>query len=266
MRIFIPTAGRGPEAQHSYLKLWNWGYRVTLVCPTSEYDEFAMHDLDVVGCPAEGIGPTRQWILEHSDDNKVVMVDDDLKSWAVRNPSEISYRPATGTDIASGLRWLDDMLTGYAHAGIGPRLFSNVKPNVEFNGRMMRCVAYRKDIVLKYTQGFAFLMEDLEMTVQLIRMGFEGITTYEIVQDQPASNAPGGCSTYRNASAQRTAALAFHAWHKDFTRLTSKAPKAGWFGGEERTDIAIKWAKLVKVFQPGRIGDVGHAGESRDAI
>ncbi len=77
MKIIIPTRGRADVIGDKALKLFP---DATLCVGADEVEDYAkvsdrllVHPADVVG-----IGPLRQWVLDHVDDPCVVMVDDDV--------------------------------------------------------------------------------------------------------------------------------------------------------------------------------------------
>lgn len=254
MEIYIPTLGRGPDAQISYHKIapaLRGDFPVTIVCPHAERDAFKAAGYPVMSHDVVGLGATRQWIMAHATHNSVVMVDDDFGSWSYRpDPNAGRYKKATDVEIRLGFYRLAELLKDYANAGIGPRLFANHMYPVEYCRRVNGVVGLRKDILEMHELEFIQCPEDLEMTVQLLRAGYASATDFCLVYDQAESNAPGGCSTYRTPQFQAEAVAEFVSLHKDYVRATDKAPKSGWFNGQPRKDVAVRWQKLVREFDP----------------
>ena len=82
MLIAIPSRGRADlSLQNTFTSIPDqWKDRVLLVVPSNEKDDYEKIPgmvSRVVPCPMEGIGPTRQWILENFPDTKVLMLDAD---------------------------------------------------------------------------------------------------------------------------------------------------------------------------------------------
>jgi hypothetical protein len=77
MKIIIPTRGRADVIGAKALRLFP---DATLCVGADEVDAYARHSGNLLVHPADvvGIGPLRQWVLDHVDDPCVVMVDDDV--------------------------------------------------------------------------------------------------------------------------------------------------------------------------------------------
>jgi hypothetical protein len=262
MQIYIPTKGRGPNKQKTYDRVAGLGHQTFLICPFDEVPEFQQAGYNAIGCPAERIGATRQWIVDNATDKKVLMLDDDLHQWAVRANGTTHYRKANNTDIQIALNWMEFTLEDYAHAGIGARLFANNQPEIVENGRITRAWGLRADIIKKYQLKFTCPVDDLEMTIQLLRAGYANLVTYETVQDQDGSQSPGGASTYRTLEYHNKCQEQIHHWHSQFTRLTTKTTQGGWFDGKPRKEVVIAWKKLTDMCHPTTIkkhpGYIGH--------
>ena len=257
MHIFIPTKGRGPRNQKTYDKLRSNAdglYPMYLVCPPDEVSSFQAAGYSVLGCDASRIGATRQWIVDTSIDRKILMLDDDLHQWATRpDPQVGKYRPSTAQDIHDTLRSMDNRLSSYAHAGIGARLFANNQPPTAYNARITRAWGLRTDIIKKYDLKFTCPVDDLEMTIQLLRAGYANVVDYITVQDQAASQSAGGASLYRTVDYHNACHEQIHRWHPKYTRLVEKTTKGGWFDGTPRKEVVISWGKLISDFVPTTI-------------
>lgn len=248
MRVYIPTKGRPPSANDTYDCIRKAGrdllrrYAVTMVVETEEeVDKFFRNGQHCIVSGVSGIGPARQWILDNSPDNKVVMLDDDLSSWAMRNLDGRFTKNIDAPRVA--LEWMEQALGHHAHAGIGHRQFANNKPIEMYNDRMLRAVGYRKDLLDHIGARYTFpLMEDFEMTLKLLTRGLENIIYYGVVQDQVKSGAPGGCSGMRTPELQEKCARALHAMFPDF--VTLKYTESGGMG--YRLDVSVQWKKAYK--------------------
>lgn len=271
MIIYIPTKGRGPNQQITYNKLKaaasQCGFPMWIVCPVEEVQSFLDAGYpSVMGCPAERIGATRQWIIDNTEDPSVLMLDDDLGSWAVReHPGVGTYVPAAEWDLRNTLIKVSDYLEIFAHVGIGARLFANNQRAEETNARITRAWGIRADIIKKHGLKFTCPVDDLEMTIQLLRAGYMNRVIYTTVQDQKMSQAPGGASTYRTLEYHNACQEQIHRWHKNYTRLVEKTTAGGWFNGQPRKEIVIKWTLLELHFKPTTIDAwQEHSVETRD--
>jgi hypothetical protein len=77
MKVIIPTKGRADVIGEKALRLFP---DATLCVGEDEVDAYAKVSSNLLVHPASvvGIGPLRQWVLDHVDDPCVVMVDDDV--------------------------------------------------------------------------------------------------------------------------------------------------------------------------------------------
>lgn len=266
MRIYIPTTGRiGKQLTVDRLtpELCK-KYRVTLVTTKAEVKELtkAMEGkgVTVLGCPAKGIAATRQWILDlHRGGNYtkaeggpvVLMLDDDLPTWrqrsaTVNSKGETPYTKATTKEIERGLDKFDKLMQKFAHGSIGHALFCQVSPELKYNSRMLRALAYNVSLIPEKIKFRLPVMEDFDMELQLFAAGFPSVTYNGVVQDQHENNAPGGCSGYRTNEVQAAAAHKLKELWPDFVTVVTRAPKREWTGMGERTDVRVNWAKAAK--------------------
>jgi hypothetical protein len=253
MRIYIPTMGRVAQQD-----TWNAlpakvriKYKATLVCPPSEVKQHRAQGRDAVACGAKGISATRQWIIEHSDDPWVLMLDDDLGSWAVRRETG-SYTQATDAELVVHFGNFVRLLKSYGHGSIGHRLFANAKDPIHYNSRMLRALAYHVPTLKRRGVEFRMkVMEDFDVTLQLLKAGVPAMIYSYMVQDQRATNAAGGCSTYRTLAVQTAAAHELAKRHPDCVQVVEKSVKEGsgaWKGiGTTRIDVRVAWAKAAKI-------------------
>ena len=77
MKIIIPTKGRANAIASKALRLFP---DATLCVGDDEVDAYGRLSQNLLVHPAGvvGIGPIRQWVLDHVEDRCVVMVDDDV--------------------------------------------------------------------------------------------------------------------------------------------------------------------------------------------
>lgn len=251
MKIYIPTIGREEQKTFNRLPKY-WQKKVVFVA----YGSLGMH-LKVLyenRCKAvlmqpshiKGIAQVRQWILEKND-GKILMLDDDLK-FAHREKDGLKLHDATPKEIDRGLWKVDELLDIYAHGSISTREGNNrVDAITTFIGRPLRALAYNCAMVKDTDARFDRipLMEDFDMTLQLLREGLQNFTIWNLCHDQAGSNAEGGCSTYRTAALQTLSAKKLAKLHPGFVKVVQKETKSGWFGGV-RTDVRIAWKKAYE--------------------
>ena len=256
MRIYIPTRGRVDkqytlEALPEPLKQ----KAVLVVDQSEERTHIEAHGLDrVLAVPPEcnSIGKVRQYIIDHHDESsygrKLIMLDDDLGFNMRRTDIREKFLPATDESVIEGFHLVEKLLDEHAHGGIRARQMSQDAPDIDYNCRTLRALAY--DVSVLRREGITFdrliVMEDFDVTLQLLRKGYSNFNISTIIQGQSTSNAAGGCSLYRDAKRQEEGARGLEALHPDFVRTKIKKTNwAGW-GSDERVDVNISWKKAFK--------------------
>lgn len=249
MEIYIPTRGR--VFQETFASLPDdLNDRIIFVIP---FDDGKFLNLDNAGTerilrtPAKisGIGPTRQWIIDQAQDKKIVMLDDDLVFASRREDEPTKFRVALPAELHTLINSIDCHLDSFAHVGVSTREGGNRDISEHaFNTRLLRVLAYRTDVLRN--EGIRFdrleLMEDFDVTLQLLRKGYSNCKINWIVHNQRSSNAPGGCSTYRTREKQSQAARGLAALHPSFVNVVIKKTKTAW-NGQERQDVIVKWKR-----------------------
>lgn len=249
--VFIPTRGRVGEMKQITLrdmKQFAKRYRPIIVCPPDEVPRHKYyHDL-VVGCPFEGIGPTRQWILENSSTRGVVMLDDDMY---------FSYRPVPDIGGAGSLArisdmnlmfdWISDQLdAGFIHGGVSARQGNqNIERASTDCIRVNNAHFFDREIFLGESLKFDTLpvMEDFYITLSLLLRGYPNRVAYHYCWSQRGSGFQGGCSLYRTAEVQAEAAMLLYELFPDYIRVVEKESLSQQGVMASRKDVNISWLK-----------------------
>ena len=245
MDIYILSSGRSNK-QTTWASLpRDVQARTKIVVPHNEREAYKAFPLFSTPPEIKGIGPTRQWVLENSV-KKVVMLDDDLVFAMRREDNPSLFQNATDAEVVKLFKDIETHLDDHAHVGVATREGGN--RNTEdyiLNTRMMRILAYDAELVrghkLKYHR--VQFMEDFDMTLQLLRLGYSNLLINWVVQNQSGSNLQGGCSQYRNVQTQELAAHMLKEHHPDFVRVVIKQTQVAWTGMKQRTDVVISWKK-----------------------
>jgi len=257
--IYIPSCGR-PTNQLTYRTLNHEGitkhFDLIIVCPEKEEKQYDFYNenIDILSPDVQGIGPTRQWIMEHSRKigyEHIIMCDDDHR-WCVRkDPSAWNMREATKYDISLAFLRLQQILdSGIKLAGITARGGSNryypatEKYHTRQNNLHAINVKTFFDIGARYDR--IPLMEDFDVILTFLRAGHKNCLITDFAWDQKGSNQKGGCSGYRTAELQETAALGLKELHPDYVRLVQKKANSGWDGMKTRTDVVLSWKKAYE--------------------
>lgn len=216
----------------------------------SEYlDEY---DCIILPSNIKGIPALRQYIMANHATYReapfMMFLDDDLRF--VRRVDG-KLRAATHDDVSDCFHLLEEWLRiGFLHVGISQQAGNNrvTAPFADCT-RMMDAYAYNAREV--HRMGCRWdrlpLMEDMDMTLQLLREGKPNRVTYEFgVNQAKGRNAPGGCSPYRTTERQSQAARGLAALHPGFVTVRTGVKSGSWEGLGEREDVEVAWKKAFR--------------------
>lgn len=261
MMILIPTLARGPMKQKTWDNLPPRLREVTqFVVAKKEADAFDSAGLPAVVCPVQGVkglGAVRDWCVKYAAiraETKLALLDDDLVTWALRGstPTGDGYLKCGPKEVGKAFTRMDRHLDRYAHGAIGHRLFAQDREELSYNGRALRALFYRVDILVKENLMFDVrTMSDFDMTIKLLRAGYSNVIDSYVVQDHNGSGTPGGCSVYRDAAELQKAAKEIHKRYPEYTKLVTRS---GGTWGFDRQDVRVAWARIAKENKAGRIG------------
>lgn len=257
MVIAIPTAGR-VESQptlEAFHAAGEWGLRTRLVCPAGEWDEYADRWGEDVVVPSPphvtGIAPTRQWITTvfaaEMGTSFVCQASDDMRFAKRKEPGSSVLVPAGPADVDDMLRELECMLQeGLVHVGVSARSGNNRVTSPRKHVARMNDL-YAHNVEHLALNGIRWdrlpVMEDFDVTLQLLRNGNANAVVYEYCWDQAATNQPGGCSAYRTPAVQEAGARGLAQLHPGFVRVR-EAPAKNWKGFPgTRWDVTCYWQK-----------------------
>lgn len=256
MRIYIPTRGR----QDKQITLQNLPQELrNKASLVFNYEEKNIAQSLDTGVPAHiahkecnTIGKIRQYIIETHDIKqygpKLIMLDDDLGFNMRRTDIRQKFLPATDEAVIKGFQLVEELLESHAHGGIRARQMSQDAPDIEYNCRTLRALAYNTTILRKENINFdrLIVMEDFDVTLQLLRKGYSNFNISSIIQGQGSSNAPGGCSLYRNHERQAEGANGLASHHPGLVKV--KETKTNWqgWGSDKRIDVMVSWKKAYK--------------------
>lgn len=262
--IVIPSSRRAArQTTLSYLRTAGVLDRTLLVVPEDQVDNYARwgQECELVPVPRDWrIARKRQFILSELSllrgASRVLMLDDDLDFYYRPDPArwQLQYARDRGHMLAI-LGQLDTWLgSGIVHAGLAARQGSNrVAEPYRDATRMMQVYAYDVSILRQLVGagdvvlGRLEVMEDFDLTLQLLRLGYPNRVSYQYCQGQKASGTEGGCSAWRTSTVQDAAAHGLAELHPGLVRVTEKKSKSGWRGGlETRTDVVVSWAKAYE--------------------
>jgi hypothetical protein len=234
-------------------KLEGMSYRNKTIAELENRD--VNHSVAYVPAEYDGISHTRRWILTElaaqHDERYVLMLDDDM---------DFCYRPDMNKDdlitikdperFEAMFQMLEEWLKeGFVHVGLAARQGSNhVSEPYREATRMMNAYAYDTYALrmLNVELGRIPVMEDFDLTLQLLRKGYPNRVSYQYVWNQRGSGAEGGCSIYRTPEMQMNAALQLQRYHPEYVTVVTKTAGSVWENMEERGDVVVQWQKAYE--------------------
>ena len=110
----------------------------------------------------------------------------------------------------------------------------------------MRALGYNlKEFPSDVEWGRTRVMEDFDISLQLLRRGKACKVSYYYAQGQKSSNADGGCSEWRTIDVHNEGAQRLHELHPTCVKIVEKQTKTAW-NGLPRKDVIIGWKKAYK--------------------
>lgn len=279
-RIYLPTRGRVNDQvtlkrlPDSLLK------QVHVVCHPGEEDELL--DLwgdkvaDVFPMGANHIGEIRQNLIEQSDKNIIIFVDDSL-NFHVREKSDTGtktkfpLKPITKKHFTQEhidqytndlFRWIVDTLKMRGHygmAGISRRAssahtektYDQAKLLVE-NTRICSFWGINRQMLNALPGPPKFsdmqLKEDFYIVLNFLTNGVPVVMNYKYAYDRVGgANSKGGCSIYRNLENSNKSAYMLQKKFPAFVNISVKGTKS-WGGefDEKAIDVRVDWGKAYE--------------------
>jgi len=265
MRIYIPSLsrsgdiGRGPL--HELPPHVLGGRALSYVVPVEQAEEYTQalsrekrQDVSVLPCPERGIAATRLWIGEHArmhDQSKFLMLDDDIGFLVRRSPDTWKLRNPQPLEIMRLLNEVEMQLDDNEHVGVSAREGNNNPGTggvdlVVRNTRTIRALAFQTHAFLSVEHGRVDVMEDFDVSLQILRNGGSNLSLFYWAQGQSMTNAPGGCSTYRDHELHEKSAKRLSELHPGCVKLVEKRNKTDADGFGTRTEVRIQWKKAWK--------------------
>lgn len=246
--ICIPTRGRvGRVRTLEFMAGSSWLSHVWLVAPKDEAEKHKWPR--VLAHDVNGIRATRQWIMDQNIDDKVIMVDDDLRFSTRRLDDPSKFTSATPKDVNLIFNRLELMLDQVPLAGLAERSGANrMSPKdipVSMSKRLFSIQAIDNDWFHQAKMSYRIeFMSDFDLTLQCLFKGYpSALLTSHAKDSTSGSNAPGGCSIDRTGEAlDRSARELARLWPEFVTLREAKE----WKGIGPRTDVRVAWAKTAQ--------------------
>lgn len=250
--IYIPTFRR-VHRQVTAQVLQKTGWPIYLVTVPDETAVLSGMGYNVLETPATGIGDTRQWILDQHEPliegPKFLMMDDDLRFYERRvdDPTKFTQITDDPDRLQTMLEDLESLMEEYPLVCLANRSGANRETSmIRLNTRMHDMFGIDKDVVDRHNFRINRMrfMEDFDFTLQFLTAGYDTAVLNTYCKGDYGSNAPGGCSVYRDLEGQAEAAEALAEMWPDFVKTRQvKAKGAGDWA--VRTDVTVQWAKAA---------------------
>ena len=235
--IYIPTRGReGKQVTRRHLN-----DEIIVVHPEGE-----VHDAPCLVSPIEGMGPKRQWILENTKEDIILMLDDDLILYERDAEWEFEVYEQLNKLVRLDrlIEWIQSV--DFIHGSISARQSNRGHIPDKSPGRATCVLWYHRkclDLGIDFTKIPA--MSDFYTSLQMMELGYPNIVSHQFCYNQ-ASGTKGGCSIYRTKETMVEAANILKARFPDVVTIVERETKGdGVFGGV-RTDVRIDWRHAVK--------------------
>ena len=145
--------------------------------------------------------------------------------------------------------WIAD---GILHGGIGTTWEppSPAKYPYNTNCRIMTNKFYNGLVLAEHWNDIDWTgccgAEDFYVNLQLLTKGFENRVWFKYVVSPADTNAPGGCSTYRDIEYHNTAMKELKNKYNDYVLLREKVQQTGPWKGQVKLAATISWKKAYE--------------------
>lgn len=245
MRLYIPSLSRANNQVTWCYLTKELRSRTELVVYEREAAEYARRGYPVLVVPPEvdNLAKKRSWIGQVCPTPKFVIMDDDMDFYHRPVPGDYHLREPSPSDMDFLFKWVESLLDLHPMVGVSAREGNNrcVQPTA-LNQRMMRFLAYRKDVHAKCVHGRVRDMDDFDTHLQILRMGYDTLVIYQYAQGHKGTNTPGGCSISRNHHTHENDIKALIALHPGLVVPRWKENKTGGEFGK-RLEVTIYWKK-----------------------
>lgn len=214
--------------------------------------------LQTVPLNSSGIADTRYQIGIHAEQHGIdrfCVIDDDLQFLIRIDEHRWNLRNQDYDDVRGMITYLDHLSNKYAHGAVSAREGNSFAEEgdrdwlLKLNGRALRCHFFRTKEYLDVKHCRLAVMEDFDVTLQLLEQGFPNAITFWYANGQAKTQSPGGCSIYRTKEVHEESARKLAELHPRFVRLRQKENKtdAGEFGS--RLEVTVQWGRAYRSSQ-----------------
>lgn len=266
LTIYVPSRGRFDERlSKGPCSQFPKGTDIVYVVGTDEVGKYALgfYENDVTArllvCPYQpDIAKVREWCGHHakaSGLSKFVLMDDDVGLLVRKAEDTFQLRAVEPVDTRLMLIWMEKALDSFENVGISGREGNNRAGNsnmfdlVMYNTRLMRVQGFQTDAFLKCVHGRTRVMEDFDISLQILENGGQNICNYYWAQGQKMTNDTGGCSEWRTHAVHEESAKKLAELHPTVVSLRQKENKTDKDGFGTRTEVTVQWKSAAAIGQ-----------------
>lgn len=202
------------------------------------------YDLIILPDHVKDLPSTRQWLVDNVKTRYLLIMDDDLTFFTRKDDDPRKLYKMEEHELEDMFNDILHLLEcGHPMVGISAREGNNREPlAVKYVGRSMRIFGLDLKTIREVGARFdrTKAKEDMDMTLQLLRAGYQNAIFYCYANDHVSSNAPGGCALYRTMEIMKEDAFKLQELHPGFVKVVEKQTKTSW-NGMKRHDVVVQW-------------------------
>jgi hypothetical protein len=194
------------------------------------------------------LGRKLEQMAKDATDELVMLCDDDFVFFRRSDPFEPQLRKMEDDDWDDMVEAIEGLFAKNSNlygVGVSMRQGNNrLEPEGNANTRLNGCIIYRRSMFLdeRVIHDRMNPMNDFDVNLQLLRLGFDNHLLSEFCYNQGGTNAPGGSSDYRTLETQAVSAHRLAELHPGFVNIRQKENKTGGEFGN-RTEVTVFWKK-----------------------
>ena len=272
IHLTIPTLGRLDKQitlNSIPSELHNQTYLVVQPHEATEANNKYGNTCKIIVLPenVKGLAATRKHIANVFKGKHHMQFDDDLTftKIIVREDGKYDRPLATLEDWQEILATMEENASEYVQQGFATTQVMPVPEALNENARITMNVFYSDKFnpdLIKWgddlSEGFA--AEDFYATLQLLTTGHKNLLYNHFRVSGAATNAKGGCETYRTIDTHNKSMNQLQEKFPDFVRLRDKVQKTGPWAGQVKLAATIYWKKAYKSGSENKSGhqiDIG---------
>jgi hypothetical protein len=247
LEIIIPTLGRCDNQITLNSIPAKFHHIVTLVVQDHEYQymqtKYPTCNVWQLPLGTKGIAKTRKEIAQHWKGKAIYVMDDDLKFVTIN--SELKGKPMSDDEFEKFLinvrKFMDE---GYVHGGMSTQTTPPDPKPYSFNTRVWTNVFYSENFnpdEIDFGEEYIMMPEDFYVTLQLLTTGYQNVVFNHCRVSPSATNAKGGCETYRTIENHNIGQDILASKFPKFVTVYEKEQTSGPWKGLKKKALKIRW-------------------------